>query len=73
MGCICNNWQTRGTTSKWVLCEKVIDKYVGKIEMLERKLLLRVDRAKLEIVIPQVGGHVKWSNSPNKSKHSIFI
>ncbi|KAK7242967.1 hypothetical protein RIF29_37749 [Crotalaria pallida] len=37
---------------------KVIDKYVGEIEMLESKHVLRVDQAELETVIPQVGGRL---------------
>lgn len=41
---------------------KVIDKYVGEIEMLESKHVLRVDQEELETVIPQVGGRVKIVN-----------
>lgn len=41
---------------------KVIDKYVGEIEMLESKHVLRVDEKELEIVIPQIGGLVKIVN-----------
>jgi DNA/RNA-binding protein KIN17 len=41
---------------------KVIDKYVGEIEMLESKHVLRVDQAELETVIPQIGGLVRIVN-----------
>lgn len=41
---------------------KVIDKYVGEIEMLESKHVLRVDQEELETVIPQIGGLVKIVN-----------
>ncbi|XVE99557.1 hypothetical protein REPUB_Repub03eG0209300 [Reevesia pubescens] len=37
---------------------KVIDRYVGEIEMLESKHVLRVDQEELETVIPQIGGVV---------------
>ncbi|KAJ0612147.1 putative KIN17-like protein [Helianthus annuus] len=38
---------------------KVIDKYVGEIEMLESKHKLRVDQEELETVIPQIDGLVR--------------
>ncbi|GAU30717.1 hypothetical protein TSUD_39410 [Trifolium subterraneum] len=44
------------------IVKKVIDKYVGEIEMLESKHVLRVDQEELETVIPQVGGRVKIVN-----------
>ncbi|XP_021894689.1 KIN17-like protein [Carica papaya] len=42
--------------------KKVIDKYVGEIEMLDSKHILRVDQEELETVIPQIGGLVKIVN-----------
>lgn len=42
--------------------KRVIDKYVGEIEMLESKHLLRVDQEELETVIPQIGGLVRIVN-----------
>nr|CAD1818813.1 unnamed protein product [Ananas comosus var. bracteatus] len=36
--------------------KRVVDKYVGEIEMLESKHVLRVDQEELETVIPQIGG-----------------
>ncbi|XP_051122771.1 KIN17-like protein [Andrographis paniculata] len=41
---------------------KVIDKYCGEIEMLEKKHVLRVDQEELETVLPQIGGLVKIVN-----------
>ncbi|OMO58513.1 hypothetical protein COLO4_34579 [Corchorus olitorius] len=41
---------------------KAIDKYVGEIEMLESKHVLRVDQQELETVIPQIGGIVRIVN-----------
>ncbi|KAG0467615.1 hypothetical protein HPP92_018600 [Vanilla planifolia] len=41
---------------------KVIDKYVGEIEMLENKHVLRIDQEELETVIPQIGGLVRIVN-----------
>uniref|UniRef100_A0A7N0RBU3 KIN17-like protein n=1 Tax=Kalanchoe fedtschenkoi TaxID=63787 RepID=A0A7N0RBU3_KALFE len=42
--------------------KRVIDKYVGEIEMLENKHKLRVDQEELETVIPQIGGLVRIVN-----------
>lgn len=41
---------------------RVISKYVGEIEMLESKHILKVDQEELETVIPQIGGVVKIVN-----------
>ncbi|PKU75885.1 KIN17-like protein [Dendrobium catenatum] len=41
---------------------KVIDKYVGEIEILENKHVLRIDQEELETVIPQIGGLVRIVN-----------
>nr|GEY49431.1 hypothetical protein [Tanacetum cinerariifolium] len=41
---------------------KVIDKYVGEIEMIESKHKLREDQEELETVIPQIGGVVRVVN-----------
>ncbi|KAG2313834.1 hypothetical protein Bca4012_064470 [Brassica carinata] len=41
---------------------KVIDNYVGEIEMIDSKHVLRVDQEELETVIPQIGGLVKIVN-----------
>lgn len=44
------------------IVRKVIDKYVGEIEMIETKHVLRVDQEELETVIPQIGGLVRIVN-----------
>ncbi|KAI4341906.1 hypothetical protein MLD38_026576 [Melastoma candidum] len=44
------------------LVKKVIDKYVGEIEMIETKHVLRVNQEELETVIPQIGGLVRIVN-----------
>ncbi|KAK8964042.1 hypothetical protein KSP40_PGU017769 [Platanthera guangdongensis] len=41
---------------------KVIDKYVGEIEILENKHVLRIDQEELETVIQQIGGLVRIVN-----------
>eukprot|EP00897_Mesotaenium_endlicherianum_P006478 jgi/Mesen1/5859/ME000298S05132 len=41
---------------------KVIDKYVGEIEMLDGGALLRIDQQELETVLPQIGGLVQVVN-----------
>lgn len=40
----------------------VIDRYVGEIEILENKHVLRIDQEELETVIPQIGGLVRIVN-----------
>lgn len=52
----------RGYYKQKGVVRKVIDKYVGEIEMLENKHVLRVDQEELETVIPQIGGLVRIVN-----------
>lgn len=52
----------KGYYKKKGLVRRVIDKYVGEIEMLDTKHVLRVDQEELETVIPQIGGLVKIVN-----------
>ncbi|XP_057523026.1 KIN17-like protein [Amaranthus tricolor] len=52
----------KGYYKKKGIVKKVIDKYVGEIEMLDIKHVLRVDQAELETVIPQIGGLVRIVN-----------
>ncbi|XVE52677.1 hypothetical protein DITRI_Ditri02bG0142000 [Diplodiscus trichospermus] len=42
---------------------KVIGRYVGQIEMLDDKHVLRIDQEELETVIPQIGGVVRIVNA----------
>lgn len=52
----------KGYYKKKGVVRKVIDKYVGEIEILENKHVLRIDQAELETVIPQIGGLVRIVN-----------
>ncbi|KAJ9565264.1 hypothetical protein OSB04_001230 [Centaurea solstitialis] len=52
---------------------KVIDKYVGEIEMLESKHKLRVDQEELETVIPQIGGLVKIVNGAYRGSNARLL
>ncbi|ONI24339.1 hypothetical protein PRUPE_2G234600 [Prunus persica] len=52
---------------------KVIDKYVGEIEMLESKHVLRVDQAELETVIPQIGCLVKIVNGAYRGSNAKLL
>ncbi|ONI36522.1 hypothetical protein PRUPE_1G588200 [Prunus persica] len=52
---------------------KVIDKYVGEIEMLESKHVLRVDQAELETVIPQTGCLVKIVNGAYRGSNAKLL
>ncbi|KAI3501649.1 hypothetical protein L1887_29574 [Cichorium endivia] len=52
---------------------KVIDKYVGEIEMLESKHKLRVDQEELETVIPQIGGVVRIVNGAYRGSNARLL
>ncbi|XP_031096076.1 KIN17-like protein [Ipomoea triloba] len=52
---------------------KVIDKYVGEIEILENKHVLRVDQEELETVIPQIGGLVKIVNGAYRGSNARLL
>nr|XP_043616778.1 KIN17-like protein [Erigeron canadensis]XP_043616780.1 KIN17-like protein [Erigeron canadensis] len=52
---------------------KVIDKYVGEIEMVESKHKLRVDQEELETVIPQIGGVVKIVNGAYRGSDARLV
>ncbi|GAA0184741.1 hypothetical protein LIER_32029 [Lithospermum erythrorhizon] len=53
--------------------QKVIDKYVGEIEMLESKHVLRVDQEELETVIPQIGGLVRIVNGAYRGSNAKLL
>ncbi|XP_062007531.1 KIN17-like protein isoform X2 [Rosa rugosa] len=55
------------------LVKKVIDKYVGEIEMLESKHVLRVDQQELETVIPQIGCLVKIVNGAYRGSNARLL
>lgn len=52
---------------------KVIDKYVGEIEILENTHVLRIDQEELETVIPQIGGLVKIVNGAYRGSTARLI
>ncbi|XWS74977.1 hypothetical protein CRYUN_Cryun01aG0045200 [Craigia yunnanensis] len=52
---------------------KVLDRYVGEIEMLESKHVLRVDQEELETVIPQIGGVVKIVNGAYRGSDARLL
>lgn len=52
---------------------KVIDKYVGEIEMIESKHKLRVDQEELETVIPQIGGVVRIVNGAYRGSNARLL
>ncbi|KAL8170213.1 hypothetical protein V2J09_022017 [Rumex salicifolius] len=54
-------------------CEKVIDKYVGEIEMLDTNHVLRVDQEELETVIPQIGSLVKIVNGAYRGSNARLL
>ncbi|CAL5367708.1 unnamed protein product [Camellia sinensis] len=52
---------------------KLIDKYVGEIEMFETKHVLRVDQEELETVIPQIGGIVRIVNGAYRGSNARLL
>lgn len=52
---------------------KVIDRYVGEIETLEKKHVLRVDQEELETVIPQIGGLVRIVNGAYRGSNARLL
>ncbi|MCL7038466.1 hypothetical protein MKW94_025570 [Papaver nudicaule] len=52
---------------------KVIEKYVGELQMLDTKHVLRVDQEELETVIPQIGGLVKIVNGAYRGSNARLL
>ncbi|KAL1193000.1 KIN17-like protein [Cardamine amara subsp. amara] len=52
---------------------KVIDNYVGEIEMVDSKHVLRVDQEELETVLPQIGGIVKIVNGAYRGSNARLL
>ncbi|CAN6929134.1 unnamed protein product [Brassica oleracea] len=52
---------------------EVIDNYVGEIEMLDSKHVLRVDQEELETVLPQIGGLVKIVNGAYRGSNAKLL
>ncbi|TVU33460.1 hypothetical protein EJB05_25280, partial [Eragrostis curvula] len=53
--------------------KRVTDKYVGEIEMLESKHVLKVDQDELETVIPQIGGLVRIVNGAYRGSNARLL
>ncbi|CAH9067416.1 unnamed protein product [Cuscuta epithymum] len=62
-----------GYYKKKGVVKKVIDKYVGEIEILDNKHILRVDQEELETVIPQVGGLVRIVNGAYRGSNARLL
>ncbi|CAN8287988.1 unnamed protein product [Cochlearia groenlandica] len=53
--------------------KRVVDKYVGEIEMVDSKHVLRVDQEELETVLPQIGGSVKVVNGAYRGSNAKLL
>jgi len=53
--------------------QRVISKYVGEIEMLDSKHVLKVDQEELETVIPQIGGLVRVVNGAYRGSNARLL
>lgn len=53
--------------------QRVIGKYVGEIEMLDSKHVLKVDQEELETVIPQIGGVVRIVNGAYRGSNARLL
>ncbi|KAG0585222.1 hypothetical protein M758_3G268200 [Ceratodon purpureus] len=53
--------------------QRVIGKYVGEIEMLDSKHVLKVDQQELETVIPQIGGVVRIVNGAYRGSNARLM
>ncbi|KAJ4889793.1 hypothetical protein Rs2_29541 [Raphanus sativus] len=52
---------------------KVVDNFVGEIEMIDSKHVLRVDQEELETVLPQIGGLVKIVNGAYRGSNAKLL
>ncbi|XP_048566734.1 KIN17-like protein [Triticum urartu] len=55
------------------LVKRVIDRYVGEIEMLESKHVVRVDQDELETVVPRIGGLVRIVNGAYRGSNARLL
>ena len=53
--------------------QRVIGKYVGEVEMLDSKHVLKVDQEELETVIPQIGGVVRIVNGAYRGFNARLV
>ncbi|XP_076916225.1 KIN17-like protein [Bidens hawaiensis] len=71
--CLRKDLAEKGYYRQKGVVRKVIDKYVGEIEMLESKHKLRVDQEELETVIPQIGGLVRVVNGAYRGSNARLL
>lgn len=55
------------------MVDKVVDKYVGEISMLDSGDVVRVDQAELETVIPSAGGRVRVVNGAHRGNRGELL
>uniref|UniRef100_A0A7S0WIK2 C2H2-type domain-containing protein n=1 Tax=Chlamydomonas leiostraca TaxID=1034604 RepID=A0A7S0WIK2_9CHLO len=55
-----------GYYKKKGVVDRVVERYVGEVEMLDSGDVVRVDQAQLETVIPQPGGAVLFVSGPHR-------
>eukprot|EP00898_Chlorokybus_atmophyticus_P008443 jgi/Chlat1/85/Chrsp1S03079 len=53
--------------------EKVIDRYVAQVKMLDSGHVLKVDQAELETVLPQIGGLVRIVNGAYRGSQAKLL
>ncbi|KAJ4713549.1 DNA/RNA-binding protein KIN17 [Melia azedarach] len=70
---MCKALADKGYYKQKGVVKKVIDKYVGEIEMLDNKHRLRVDQDELETVIPQIGGLVRIVNGAYRGSNARLL
>ncbi|GAB2282069.1 DNA/RNA-binding protein kin17 [Dionaea muscipula] len=63
----------KGYYKKKGVVRKVIDKFVGEIEMIDSKHVLRVNQEELETVIPQIGGLVRIVNGAYRGSNARLL
>ncbi|KAL8122279.1 hypothetical protein AgCh_018864 [Apium graveolens] len=65
--------KTLGYYKQKGVVRKVIHKYVGEIEMIDTKHVLRVDQEELQTVIPQIGGLLKIVNGAYRGSNAKLL
>lgn len=70
---MCKPLAEKGYYKQKGVVRKVVDKYVGEIEMIESKHVLRVDQEELETVIPQIGGLVRIVNGAYRGSNARLM
>ncbi|PHT49177.1 hypothetical protein CQW23_13385 [Capsicum baccatum] len=69
---VSKDWANTSYYKQKGIVRKVIDKYVGEIEMLESRDIVRVDQDDLETVLPQLGGLVRIINGAYRANARLL-